>query len=100
MTIEIIDYRPDQKESIQGRFDIKIALSGGRYRIYRNLIHWNKNDKEWITPPNAKINEEYVKIIEFDKDTAMLFYKSCLEALKLYLQASTVDTKEEKLFDF
>ena len=80
MTIEILNYR----------FDIKRTMAGGRFVIYRNLVHWVKEGKAWITPPNEKIGDNWEKVIEFDKDTSFEFYKSCMECLKSHLKSSNI----------
>ena len=97
MTIEILNYRSEVKGYIQGRFDIKRTMPGGRYVIYRNLVHWFKEGKAWITPPNEKINDNWEKVIEFDKDTSMEFYKSVMDCLKSYLKTTTITPKTQNI---
>lgn len=97
MTIEILDYRSEQHKYIQGKFDVKRTMSGGRFVIYRNLVHWNKEGKEWVSPPNTKINDNWEKTIEFDKDTSLEFYKSVLECLKSYFKSTNMIAKNQKI---
>lgn len=99
MTIEIKNFRLDQKGARFGRFDVQIS-SNGKWKKYNNLIFWkNENGKKWITFPSTKINEEWIPLISFDKETELQFFSSCLEALKSYFNQNNRINEEAPIFD-
>ena len=89
MSVEIKEFRPFQKNSLQGF--ITILLSGNGLEIRDCSLH-EKNGRRWINLPAKPFKKSdnttgWINIVSFpDKDIYYRFQQEALSALDSYLE--------------
>ena len=89
MKIIILDYRKEEYNSLIGKFDVKIEHNSEKYEIFRDVGHFKKENREWISLRAVKIKGKWIQIYERPglKETI----KDIFQDLKSWLKA-----REEK----
>jgi len=85
MSVQLTDFRVENKNSLVGRFDVKMEKNG-KFKEYCNLTYWDKNGNKWVKFPCFQLNGEWKEIINMDEDSKKQFFAECLEAIKLRLE--------------
>lgn len=104
--MEIVDYKPINKNAVQGKFNLKMPKWGNL--IIRELTYFKTANKRWISFPSRQYEKDgekkYYSFMMFETlETANLFQEKLLTVLDQYLathpEAMVLKSDPESTFE-
>ena len=85
MKVQVLDYINDDRGGVVvGRVDIKVIYDAEKFEIFRNLGHFIKAEREWLSFPVCKRNEQWVATYERNEASSKSILALALSELKTY----------------
>jgi len=91
MKIEILDYRPNDNQTLIARIDVKVVYSDSKSETFRGLNLFTKEARKWLSVPNIKVDEKWIPMYERTPPLRETIFPEIMKALETYDKPSVTD---------